>query len=54
MGKLEEILGDYYKIDANIYSIDVGENKSKAERIDLRGDYRYLVVSFREGNRDDR
>ena len=53
--KLEEILGDYYKIeDAHICSIDVGENRSKAERIDLRSDYSYLVVSFREENRDDR
>ena len=53
--KLEEILGDYYKIKyAHIYSIDVGNDRPKAERIDLRSDYSYLVVSFREWNRDDR
>ena len=53
--KLEEILGDHYKLkDAHIFSIDVGENRSKAERIDLRSDYSYLVMSFREENRDDR
>ena len=52
--KLEEILGDYYKIkDAHIYSIDVGGNKSKAERIDLSGDYRYFVMSFRETKEEE-
>jgi len=53
--KLEEILGDYYKIrDVHIYSIDVGGTRSKSERIDLSGEYRYFVMSFREENRDDR
>lgn len=48
--KLEEILGEYYKIkDVHAYSIDVGSDRSNAERIDVDSDYRYLILSFRGG-----
>lgn len=48
--KLEEILGEYYNVkDAHAYSIDVGETRSLAKRIDLVSDYSYLALSFQEG-----
>lgn len=54
IGKLEEIRGLYYKIkNVHAYSIDVGSDRANAERIDLESDYRYLVLSFREGKEED-
>jgi hypothetical protein len=52
--KLDEILSEYYKIkDAHVYSIDVGSDQTHAERIDLESVYRYLILSFREGDEED-
>lgn len=54
LGKLEEILGEYYKIkEVCASSIDVGSDRRNAERIDLESDCRYLVLSFREGEEED-
>ena len=52
--ELEGILNEYFKIKkAHVYSIDVGSDRSNAERIDLESDSRYLVLSFREGGKKD-
>ena len=54
VGKLEEILGEYFKIkEVHAYSIDVGSDRYNAERIDLESDHRYLVLSFREVEEED-
>jgi hypothetical protein len=54
LAKLEEIHGLYYKIkNVHAYSIDVGCDRTSAERIDLKSDDRYLVLSFREEEKGD-
>jgi hypothetical protein len=54
-GKLEEILGEYFKMkDVHIYSIDVGNNRDNAAWISLKeSDDCYLVLSFREVEEDE-